>query len=168
MACNLGEMPTPEVLQAALPVLRVLELTGGDAHLAVFLAEQTRVSLLVMLTPHTSEGLLKQLRPWMSLEHPYTHTIHHLELANGWPCVTASPLPGTLLSDALIDQEWALPKASALFSELCEALRDMHQHGIAHGKPDGESVYVRADGHILVSMIGFSRTEDASLRTLPR
>lgn len=123
--------------------------TGASGILASF---ETKVAD----APETQAALVKVLTPALGVQHPLLAGVHESVLAGATPYVFWSVPDGTTLTEVLARAGGKLEPqvATALLSQLADALGAVHAAGLFHGAFDGDAVWVTFDGSIRLLHLG--------------
>jgi hypothetical protein len=108
---------------------------------------------------------LREARAAARLQHPGIITVHDVVLADGRPWIVMELLSGRSL-DRIVKADGPLEprRVAALGIEMLDALHAAHEHGVLHRDVKPANVFLREDGHAVLTDFGIaSLTGDVPL-----
>ena len=102
--------------------------------------------------------LILEARAAAAINHPNICTIHDINEYNGQHFIVMELMEGETLRE-IMDRRGSLPESEVIdiAIKICEALRPVHEKGIAHRDIKPENILVRKDGEVKLSDFGLAR-----------
>jgi tetratricopeptide (TPR) repeat protein len=150
----------------AIGQFRIRERLGAGGMGEVFLADDVslrrRVALKFVSGPDAADAaaqrrLQHEAHAAAALDHPFICKVYETGEAEGRRYIAMEYVDGETLKARLARGRLAVPEATAIATELAEALDFAHARGIVHRDLKPSNIALSADGHIKVMDFGIAR-----------
>jgi serine/threonine-protein kinase len=150
---------------------RILEKLGAGGMGEVYLAEDLTLKRRVAIKfiqpraaadPEAGERLLREARAAARLDHPNICAIHEVAEDGGRSFIVMQYLEGETLDRRIRARTLDLDQAIAIGTQVADALRDAHAHGIIHRDIKPSNIIVTPRGQAKVMDFGLARVAAAS------
>ena len=155
-----------------LGAYEILGLLGSGGMGEVYQARDTRLGRDVALKvlprdvaadPERRARFEQEARAVAALNHPHIVTLYSLDEAGDTLFITLELVHGETLAARAARERLALPSVLALASEVADAVRCAHEHGILHRDLKPANIMLTPDGRVKVLDFGLAKLREASV-----
>src|SRR5579862_6894645 len=156
----------PSMVGQTLGRYRIVKQIGHGGMGVVYLAHDERLDreVAVKVLP---EGLLseesvrarfrKEAMALAKLNHPNIATIHDFDTQTGMDFLVTEYIPGTTLSDRLLEEPLEQAEIIRLGIQLCDGLAAAHEHNVIHRDLKPSNLRVTPEGRLKILDFGLAR-----------
>src|SRR5687768_18022149 len=163
----------PETVPLALGEFRISAVLGRGGSGIVYDATwgPRRVALKVLHEELVGTGrvrsqFLSEAKALQAIAHPSVVKVLSVgELPDGRPYLAMEHLEGETLASVLARGVLDVPRALAIFDELCEAVGALHDKGLAHRDLKPENVFIVSGEHAVLLDLGIAKEVAAGAST---
>jgi serine/threonine protein kinase/tetratricopeptide (TPR) repeat protein len=155
---------------------RILDRLGEGGMGVVYKAEDTRLKRVVALKflpeklardAEARARFTHEAQAASSLNHPNICTIHDLDEADGRMFITMACIEGEELTDWIRSDNLDLEEVIEIASQICEGLKEAHEHGVVHRDIKPANIMVTPRGIVKVMDFGIAKLSGATVLTRP-
>jgi class 3 adenylate cyclase len=152
----------------------VQRFLGEGGKKRVYLAHDTRLDrdvafALIKIEGLDASGLARVRREAQAMgrlgDHPHIVTIFDIDEEAGQPCIVSQYMKGGSVEELIEqapDHRLPIDQCLQVASEVCQALRHAHEHGIIHRDVKPGNIWLTADGHARLGDFGLAVALDLS------
>ena len=168
--------PGLDEVQAAFPMLEVVERLGAGGMGVVFKARQRSLDRWVALKilprhligdPSFVERFQREARLLARLNHPGIVAVYDFGQAGEFCYLLLEYVDGVTLRQALRNARMTPAQALALVPPICEALQFAHDHGVLHRDIKPENILLDTAGRVKIADFGIAKLVGTHSETSP-